>query len=39
MRRTMPSVLTDRAATRAGIGVAYEPNSTYGVYWVLLLDD
>lgn len=33
------SVLTDRAATRAGIGVAYDPNSTYGIYWVLLLDD
>lgn len=33
------AVLTDRSATRAGIGVAYDPNSTYGVYWVLLLDD
>lgn len=33
------AVLTERQATRAGIGVAYDPNSTYGVYWVLLLDD
>jgi len=31
--------LTERSANKAGIGVAYDPNSTYGVYWVLLLDD
>lgn len=33
------AVLTDRNATRGGLGVAYDPNSTYGVYWVILLDD
>jgi uncharacterized protein YkwD len=33
------AVLTDRTATKGGIGVAYDANSTYGVYWVLLLDD
>jgi uncharacterized protein YkwD len=33
------SVLTTGTATKAGLGVAYDPNSTYGVYWVLLLDD
>ena len=33
------AVLTERNATRGGIGVAYDPNSTYGVYWVILLDD
>lgn len=33
------TVLTDRAATKGGVGVAYDANSTYGVYWVLLLDD
>jgi uncharacterized protein YkwD len=32
-------VLAAGAATRAGVGVAYEPNSTYGVYWVLILED
>jgi uncharacterized protein YkwD len=26
-------------ARRAGLGVAYDPNSTHGVYWVLVLDD
>ena len=31
------AVLNERGASRAGIGVAYDPNSTYGVYWVLLL--
>ena len=31
------AVLNERAASKAGIGVAYDPNSTYGVYWVLLL--
>jgi uncharacterized protein YkwD len=33
------AVLADRAATRAGLGVTYNANSTYGVYWVLVLDD
>ena len=33
------AVLNERGATKAGVGVAYDPNSTYGVYWVLLLDD
>lgn len=32
-------VLADRSATRAGLGVAYDANSTYGVYWVLVLDN
>ena len=31
------AVLTTGGASKAGIGVAYDPNSTYGVYWVLLL--
>ncbi len=31
------AVLNTRGASKAGIGVAYDPNSTYGVYWVLLL--
>lgn len=31
------AVLTERGASKAGIGVAYDPNSSYGVYWVLLL--
>lgn len=31
--------IADPAARRAGLGVAYSANSTYGVYWVLLLDD
>jgi uncharacterized protein YkwD len=31
------AVLTAGTASKAGIGVAYDPNSTYGVYWVLLL--
>jgi uncharacterized protein YkwD len=31
--------LSNRSATRAGLGVAYDANSNYGVYWVLLLDD
>lgn len=38
--RNMPSdaaVLADSAAKRAGLGVAYEANSTNGVHWVLLL--
>jgi uncharacterized protein YkwD len=33
------AVLAERGATRAGVAVAYNPNSTYGVHWVLLLDD
>lgn len=31
--------LTNKAATRAGVGVAYGASSTYGVYWVLILED
>jgi hypothetical protein len=31
------AVLADAAAHRSGIGVAYNPTSSYGVYWVLLL--
>jgi uncharacterized protein YkwD len=31
------AVLTEATASKAGIGVAYDPASTYGVYWVLLL--
>ena len=27
------------AASRAGIAMAYSPSSTYGVHWVLVLDD
>jgi uncharacterized protein YkwD len=26
-------------ATRAGVAVAFNPTSSYGVYWVLVLDD
>ncbi len=33
------AVIADGTARRAGLGVAYDPNSTYGVYWVLLLAD
>ena len=33
------AAIADRAATRAGLGVAYDPNSNLGVYWVLVLDD
>ena len=33
------AVLNERTATRAGVAVAFDPKSTYGVYWVLLLDD
>ncbi len=32
-------VLASSAATRAGLGVAYNAGSTYGVYWVLVLED
>ena len=31
------AALADQRAGRAGLGVAYEANSTHGVYWVLLL--
>jgi len=31
------AVLAEHGATRAGVAVAYTPNSTYGVHWVLLL--
>ena len=31
------TAISDPDATRAGIGVAYSPNSIFGVYWVLLL--
>ena len=33
------AALADKSATRAGLAVVYDPNSSYGVYWVLLLDD
>ncbi len=36
---TDAAVMADPSAKRAGLGVAYEANSTHGVYWVLLLDD
>lgn len=32
-------VLARASARRAGLGVAYSADSTYGVYWVLVLDD
>jgi uncharacterized protein YkwD len=31
------SILANGAATRAGVAVAHNPNSAYGVYWVLIL--
>jgi uncharacterized protein YkwD len=31
--------IADSTARRAGLGVVYDANSTYGVYWVLVLDD
>lgn len=31
------ATLSDKTLTPAGLGVAYSANSTYGVYWVLLL--
>jgi uncharacterized protein YkwD len=31
------AAIADASATRAGLGVAYNANSTYGVYWVLVL--
>jgi uncharacterized protein YkwD len=33
------AAISDITARRAGLGVAYEPNSSHGVYWVLVLDD
>lgn len=33
------AAIADFTAKRAGLGVAYEPNSSHGVYWVLVLDD
>lgn len=33
------AILSERGATRAGVAAVYDANSTYGVYWVLLLDD
>ena len=33
------AALAEKSATRAGLGVAYDANSAYGVYWVLVLDD
>ena len=33
------AVLAEKQARRAGFGVAYDANSTYGVYWVMLLDE
>jgi uncharacterized protein YkwD len=40
--RAMPAdaaALTDPIAKRVGLGVAYEPASVNGVYWVMLLGD
>ncbi len=33
------AALASPGASRAGLGVAYDPNSSLGVYWVLVLDD
>jgi uncharacterized protein YkwD len=33
------AVIASKAAVRAGLGVTYNANSAYGVYWVLILDD
>lgn len=33
------AAIANPAATRAGLGVAYDANSSYGVYWVLILGD
>ena len=33
------AILARPTATRAGVAAVYDPNSTYGVYWVLVLDD
>lgn len=31
------AAIADRSAKRVGLGVVSDPNSSYGVYWVLLL--
>jgi len=31
------AVLGNASARRAGLAVTYDPNSTYGVYWILVL--
>ena len=31
------AALGDQKATRAGLATVYDPNSTYGVYWILVL--
>jgi len=31
------AALATQGATRAGLGVSYDPNSAHGVYWVLVL--
>ncbi len=36
-RTSDAAAIADSSATRVGIGVAYSPNSTFGVHWVLLL--
>ncbi len=36
-RTSDAAAIADTSATRVGIGVAYSPNSTFGVHWVLLL--
>ena len=33
------SVALKATATKAGVAVAFNPSSTYGVHWVLVLDD
>ncbi len=33
------AAIANGAARRAGLGVVYDANSAYGVYWVLVLDD
>lgn len=33
------SAIADPLANRVGMGVAYSQNSTYGTYWVILLDE
>ena len=33
------AAIATKAAARAGLGVTYDADSTYGVYWVLVLDD
>jgi uncharacterized protein YkwD len=33
------AAIANPAATHAGLGVVYDASSSYGIYWVLLLDD